>query len=257
MPPAAKSLVIQLVALAAACGVAALITMEHALPWLAFAGIQGASAAVLSMLAKQPRWWWGLHLIFMPALVLARGVNVDAAWFLVAFVVLALLYWNSARGQVPLYLSNAMTARAVLALLPQNRPATLIDAGCGTGSLLARVARARPDCRVIGLENAPLPWLVAWVRTGRLRNCHVRFGNLWASSFAEADVVYAFLSPVPMPRLWEKLCAQMKPGTMLVSNSFDVPGVVPEQVVEVADRRGTRLFCYRIHGSERAFAQAD
>jgi hypothetical protein len=60
------------------------------------------------------------------------------------------------------------------------------------------------------------------------------------------DIVYAFLSPRVMPRLWQKAQAEMRPGTLLVSSSFPVPDAIPEQVIDVPDRRGTRLFCYRL-----------
>lgn len=242
MPPAAISLLIQAIAFLIAPGVVAVLP-QAPLPWM-----QGALAAVLSMLCRQARWWWGLHLVFLPAVVVSLQAAIHPGWFGAAFVLLALLYWNSARGQVPLYLSNASTARAVLDLLPPDRVVTLIDAGCGTGSLIARVARARRDCRVIGVENAPLPWLIAWLRALPLQNCHTRFGNLWAERFDEAEVVYAFLSPVPMARLWQKLCVEMKPGALLVSNSFEVPGVSADEVIALPDRRGTRLFCYRLPG---------
>jgi precorrin-6B methylase 2 len=242
MPPAAKSLAIQLCAVLVTLGGVAL----RPLPALGFALLAGGVACVLSMLARQPRWWWALHLLFLPAVVLAQAANIAPGWFLAAFVVLMLFYWNSARAQVPLYLSNATTAQAVCALLPATPGVTLIDAGCGTGSLITRVARARADCPVIGLENAPLPWLLAWLRSLAIDNCQTRFGDLWAQRFDEAQVVYAFLSPVPMQRLWQKCCAEMQPGGMLVSNSFEVPGVVAEEVIELTDRRGTRLFCYRV-----------
>ena len=50
---------------------------------------------------------------------------------------------------------------------------------------------------------------------------------------------------LPMPRLYAQARAQMRAGTLLVSNSFAVPGVAAERVVEVADRRATQLHCYR------------
>ncbi len=59
------------------------------------------------------------------------------------------------------------------------------------------------------------------------------------------DVVYAFLSPAPMPRLWEKAGIEMAPGAMLISNSFVVPDVAPVAVITVDDRRATRLYVYR------------
>jgi hypothetical protein len=69
-------------------------------------------------------------------------------------------------------------------------------------------------------------------------------GDFWHHPLGPYDMVYAFLSPLPMPRLWEKAKAEMRPGSLLVSNSFPVPDVEPQRVIEIADRRGTRLYCY-------------
>jgi hypothetical protein len=49
-----------------------------------------------------------------------------------------------------------------------------------------------------------------------------------------------------MPRLWAKATAELRPGALLVSNSFAVPGVAAWRIVDVGDRRRTRLHCYRI-----------
>jgi hypothetical protein len=52
-----------------------------------------------------------------------------------------------------------------------------------------------------------------------------------------------------MARLWVKARAEMKPGSLLVSNSFPVPDVVPENIILVPDRRQTELYLYRIPAS--------
>jgi len=79
-----------------------------------------------------------------------------------------------------------------------------------------------------------------------LGNCEWRWGDLWRTELSAYDVVYAFLSPVPMAALWEKAQREMRPGTLFISNSFAVPDVAAEQVIEVDDARQTRLFCYRL-----------
>jgi hypothetical protein len=61
-------------------------------------------------------------------------------------------------------------------------------------------------------------------------------------------VVYAFLSPAPMPRLWTKALAEMAPGTLLVSNTFTIPGVAPEQTIVLPGRSDARLYVYRLPG---------
>jgi SAM-dependent methyltransferase len=49
--------------------------------------------------------------------------------------------------QVPVHQFNAL---AISRLLPEG--GTLVDLGCGSGRLLARLARGRPDARLIGLD---------------------------------------------------------------------------------------------------------
>ncbi|HWU85452.1 MAG TPA: class I SAM-dependent methyltransferase, partial [Rhodocyclaceae bacterium] len=122
---------------------------------------------------------------------------------------------------------------------------TVLDLGCGDGHLLQRLAAARPDCRYTGIEHAPLPWLLAKLRHLRRPNVTIRYGNFWQLDLDAFDVVYAFLSPAPMPALADKVAAGMAPGKLLISNSFLVPGCVPDQVVAVDDRRQSRLFCYK------------
>jgi SAM-dependent methyltransferase len=211
---------------------------------LGFAFFQGACAAFVSHKLEAPRWWLAIHLGFLPLVVLASRLAVAPGWYLAAFVLLLLVFWRTDRSRVPLYLSNAATADAVVALLPDT-PCHVIDLGCGSGGLLRRLAKARPDCDFLGIEHAPLTWLWARLATLGLPNCRVRLGDFWAQHLGLFDVVYAFLSPAPMARLGAKADGEMRTGSLLVSNSFPVPDREPARVVEVEDPRRTRLYCYR------------
>lgn len=70
--------------------------------------------------------------------------------------------------------------------------------------------------------------------------------DFWKEPLADYNVVYAFLSPAPMSDLWAKINREMRPGSLFISNSFQVPEQDASFVIEVADTRKTRLFCYRI-----------
>ena len=74
----------------------------------------------------------------------------------------------------------------------------------------------------------------------------VDHGDIWLADITQVDLVYVFLSPVPMPDIWQKACAEMKSGSWLVSNSFSIPNVEPEEIWELSDRRQTQLWLYRI-----------
>lgn len=218
---------------------------------LAVAGIQGLCAAFTSRKLDAPPWWQPIHLLFMPLVVLGGRLELHPAWYLAAFLLTLLIFWRTDRSRVPLYLSSKQAAEALADLLPA-QPCSVADLGCGNGALLGRLARLRPDCRFLGVEHAPLPWAWARLSAGRLSNCTIRCDDFWRLSLEPFDVVYAFLSPAPMPRLWAKACAEMSPGALLVSNSFVIPEVAAERVVAAIDRPSTQLFCYRPGAQKKA-----
>ncbi|MEC5384146.1 class I SAM-dependent methyltransferase [Uliginosibacterium sp. H3] len=215
---------------------------------LALAVSQGLMAAFFSAGLRSARWWIPIHMLFMPCVVLAAGSGLPPWAYLGGFVFLALVYWSSFRTQVPLFLSNKQTVHRLAAWLPDNQPLTALDIGSGTGSLVLRLAQLRPDWQVHGIETAPAPYWLSRRLCRDIPNTHLSRGDFWQGSLQGFDVVYAFLSPVPMPALWAKAVREMRPGSWLISNSFEISRATPEHVISVRDKRNTHLFCYRIPG---------
>ncbi len=214
---------------------------------MAWQPLEALFAVLGSFFLRLAPWWILINAIFVPALSTVHAIDISPHWFLGAFAVMVLVYWGVGRTQVPLFLSSDAAARAVLALLPARPRTTFLDLGCGDARLLARLAAARKDGQFHGVEYAPLPWLAGWLRLmQRGAGCRVRWGDLWSHDLAGYDVVYAYLSPVPMPQLWEKARREMRPGSLLVSNTFAVPDVSATDTVELNDAWGGRLYVYRM-----------
>ncbi|NSL53842.1 class I SAM-dependent methyltransferase [Uliginosibacterium aquaticum] len=221
-----------------------------ALPAIGLALLQGVLAASAALLLSSPRWWLPIHFLFCPALVLASASGLPTWLYGATFLALCLIYWSSFRTQVPLFLSNRITVHRLAASLPSSDSLKVLDAGSGTGSFVRHLARLRPNWKIRGLESAPAPlWLSRWLAR-KTPAAQLQRGDIWAHPFGEYDLVYAFLSPVPMPALWRKARKEMKAGSLLVSNSFAIPDVKPESIIKIDDRRQTRLYCYRIPGTK-------
>ncbi len=207
------------------------------------------ASAVGRGLGLAPRWSPGL--LFFPLLLdyILRHPLPTWVWP-VALVALLLVYGGGVLTRVPLYNSNHAAWEALLTLCP-TAMLRFADLGAGLGGPLAFLARQRPDGFFLGVEASPLTCLIAWIRTLPVRgNCKIHLGSLWNLELAGFDVVYAFLSPAPMPELWEKVRAEMRPGTLLVSNTFEVPGVEPDERIPLPGRRDACLLIYRIRASE-------
>jgi SAM-dependent methyltransferase len=244
LPPILKALGIQLIAAAGTAMLGRVLGLQ--LPLWAVTLAVGMLAAGLTILAKFPRWWVPIQLVFFPALVLTTQLNLSAWFYLTGFLLLAAIYWSTYRSQIPLYLSSRLAWHALEDLLPQQKGFRFADIGAGLGGVLAHLARGRPDGLFVGVENAPLPYMMAWLRLYRYANCTMRRADFWQMNFADYDVVYAYLSPVPMASLWEKAKREMRAGTLLISNSFEIPGQSPDRVIELADFHRSRLLVWVI-----------
>lgn len=210
--------------------------------------LHGPLSALLAGLLRLGRWWVALAALPAPAAALVLALGLPAWVFAAAFVLMVLVFWSVARTRVPLYLSGPAEWRAVADLLPDG-PCAFLDVGSGLGGPALAIARLRPAVRCEGVEIAPLPWLASWLRA-RLRPAasrpRFRRGGWEAVDLAGYDLVFAFLSPAAMPPLWAQARIQMRPGALLVSCEFDIPGARPWRVLDPPG--GRRLLVWRMTG---------
>ena len=234
-----------LLAISAALLVDALFGIATSWSAILFAG--GVFAAWIGHRLGLRRWWIPIQIVLAPAAAWGSTLPIPGWVFLAIFALLALVFWNSARDRVPLYLTNRKTWRALTTLIADRDGVSFIDLGCGIGGALIYLAKMRPDAKFIGVESAPLPFLIAWsrARLGRVANLEVRYGDIWREDLSNYGVIYAFLSPAPMPQLMEKVKSEMTVGSLFISNSFVDPDVPPDETVTVEDGRQTQLHLWR------------
>jgi SAM-dependent methyltransferase len=225
------------------------------LAWAAFvvAGTAGLPAAAAFVLAA---------LTGAGVAALADGAwrrTLAAAGFPVSALALgalpALPAWVWLAGVAPLLLAYPLRAwrdapffpTPVAALVGLDRHVTLapggrvLDAGCGLGHGLQALRRVWPQARLQGLEfSRPLAWCAA----RRCPDADITRADMWAASWAQADLVYLFQRPESMARAMAKAEAEMAPGSWLVSLEFEVPARQP--VARLGEAGQRPVWVYRI-----------
>ena len=221
----------------------ALLVTPRGLPWEMVAAL---CAVLLVPLAGLAPWWLGINAMFLPALSAALRLELSPLWALGALALLGAAYGTVWKSRVPLFFSSTRAQAALAKLVPADRPIAFLDVGCGDGRVLSRLAAQYPGSRFDGVEMAFAPWLVARLRCrGIEARCSITRADFWGRSIANYDIVYAFLSPDVMPRLWAKAQREMRPGSLLVS-AFAVPGVAPDASFDTGDLVGTRLHVWHM-----------
>lgn len=208
--------------------------------------MQSGLATTFSRLLRQPTWWIPIHLLFLPSVFVFFTFALPAWFYLLTVMVLTLIFWGTVRGDVPLFLSSSGVTEAVIRLIKKEYAKSFADLGAGVGSVAIPVAHHFPEIHVEAWERAPFPWLICKLRGRFLTNYAATRRNFFNADVEKYDVIFAFLSPLAMPEVSEKLKREMRSGTLFISSSFPAPNWQPENVLTLNDRRKTVLFCYRL-----------
>ena len=66
------------------------------------------------------------------------------------------------------------------------------------------------------------------------------------TSLDGAEVIVCYLFPEGMRSLKDKFEEELKPNTLIISNTFRLAGWEPEEVITLNDIHQTPIYCYRV-----------
>ncbi len=179
-----------------------------------------------------------IPLLTVAAIVATIGLAV-ALYVLVSLV----------RDRAPYVATPDWVCQYLARHLPENTH-QFVDLGCGDGRVLRAVKRARPDVAVVGHERNWLTYVVARVRC-RSQKCTITRSSFYDADLSRADVVYCFLVQSVMKRVGTLLHARCRPGTIIYSYAFIIPGWTPEVIIaHPTDPARSKLYRYRLTSSE-------
>jgi hypothetical protein len=208
--------------------------------------LQAIFATALSCLFSMALWWHAIHALFPLLVGLMLRYPVSPIFYLCALVCTSAIYWSTFRTQVPYYPSNGQVAHALQNVLNDHKSLRVIDIGSGLGGVMMTLAKVFPQSSFYGIEIAPMPWAISLLRSKWQKStAHFLYGDYQNLNFADYDVVYAYLSPAVMTRVWQKAVKEMRPGSLLISNEFDVIDQ-PAHMTLITTDQSSKLYVWRM-----------
>jgi hypothetical protein len=128
-----------------------------------------------------------------------------------------------------------------------SRTLRFVDLGSGDGRVVFRAAREGMFVRSVGYEINPALHVFANIRRlitpGYWHTTRFHMSDLWKTTLNEYDVVAVYgLSPI-MHRLGNKLERELRPGSIVVSNVFEIPGW---KASDVGGIKNSGVFLYNV-----------
>ena len=112
----------------------------------------------------------------------------------------------------------------------------IVDVGSGNGRFSREIAKALPGAQVLGLETAPhcVWWSRGMAKLQKLSNLQYWRGDFMKYDFAKADGMVMYLSAYVASEIGKKLTAQVRPGTLIISNNYRLwNGWEPIEILEI------------------------
>jgi len=109
----------------------------------------------------------------------------------------------------------------------------VFDLGSGDGRLIHKAARLHVK-KAVGFELNPALNIYARIisKVFRLKNTVFLTKSLWSADLSKCDKLFIYLLPKTMSKLEEKIIAEMKSGSLVISHTFSFPNLEPIHSIE-------------------------
>ena len=172
----------------------------------------------------------------------------DAIAVGLAVAALMSIVWTSFRVGISPMPSSQKAQKAIISAIPENTHGLIIVLGSGWGSVVFPMARSFPLATIRGIELSLIPWAFSRVRASLSghSNLDIQRGNFQTTSLDGAEVIVCYLFPEGMESLRAKFEEELKPNTLIISNTFRLAGWEPEEVITLDDIHQTPIYRYRV-----------
>ncbi|HBR80539.1 MAG: hypothetical protein UX09_C0023G0006 [Candidatus Uhrbacteria bacterium GW2011_GWE2_45_35] len=180
-----------------------------------------------------------MYTLLLVLLVFIQLLLLFALFFLVTMMATALfgVPWVPTRDRI---------GKKMFELAELKSGETVVDFGCGDGSLLLTAVKKFGAAKGIGYEIHPG---IRWIGLLRARIAGVsdkidlQGGNFFKVELPKADVVATYLFPETQAKLEPLLKKYYPSGTRVVSRTFRYPSLL---LIKTSEAHGEKLYLYKL-----------
>lgn len=163
----------------------------------------------------------------------------------VFLILILIVIWSIFNGIGPMP-SSPKAKRILLENLPPSCYGPIYELGSGWGTLVFPLAKKYPHCSIIAYENSPIPFFISKIRHlfSRDKNLKIERKNFFKVDLGNAAMIICYLYPGAMQKLKTKFEKELNKNTVVVSNTFSIPGWKAYKICEISDIYHSKIFMY-------------
>jgi len=162
------------------------------------------------------------------------------AWFLLCIILQAISWYGVPYVPTPDY--KVWKLLCHMGFEPKQK---FLDIGCGNGKIVEAVKQKFPEVECTGIENSLFPYYLAKRKQKKSSQDYIILkGNFFRKDISQYDIIYCYLLPLLMKKVWKKIISECQPGTLLYSSAFEIPGVEMKERLSVWD--GKWVYVYEV-----------
>lgn len=148
--------------------------------------------------------------------------------------------------------SSRISTNYIKDISPEQVVGDILELGAGWGTLAFPLAAQFPDNRILAYELSPIPWLFMKIRhlCFRHRNLNIFRRDFRKAPLEGVGLVVAYLHSEGLAKVRDKMERELAPGTLVISNVFDIPGWVHEAKHKIDDSFCPQVYLYRVPGKD-------
>jgi len=121
--------------------------------------------------------------------------------------------------------------------------ANIVELGCGWGGMARNATKLFPWLTTTGIEKSLFPYLFSKLRAVG-NDTNIRHENIYKYDLKNADIVLCYLSNQHMKNLENKMTDELKPGSVVISSTFQFSKKKPDKIVPLTGVYDTKIYIY-------------